>query len=278
MHFLMIGLGLVVTLGLRRYRLVFPRWQQRWQAALVQFLCPPLLLLMTAIAVLVMGPRGQMVYPWEGWVTYAIALLFLVGAGGVVTRLFWQGRRSLQQVRSYPTITLQGQFGHLLNHPLPYIAQVGFWEPQLVLSQGLLNCLTAEQVAAVLVHEQAHLHYRDTFWFFWLGWIRRLTAWLPNTAELWDELLLLREMRADHWAVQQVDSLLLAEALLIVVQTPLIHSELAAAFGDSPTPDRLTERMDALLDSSQIIVGHPWWLWLSCLLSLLPLAVIPFHA
>ena len=52
MHFLMIGLGLVVTLGLRRYRLVFPRWQQRWQAALVQFLCPPLLLLMTAIAVI----------------------------------------------------------------------------------------------------------------------------------------------------------------------------------------------------------------------------------
>ena len=55
------------------------------------------------------------------------------------------------------------------------------------------------------------------FGFFWWGWLRRLTEWLPHSKELWQELLLLRELRADQWAAQQVDPLVLAESLLLMV-------------------------------------------------------------
>jgi Zn-dependent protease with chaperone function len=48
-----------------------------------------------------------------------------------------------------------------------------------------------------LAHEQAHAHYRDTFWFFWLN---VLTSWLPHTEALWQEILFLREIRADEKA------------------------------------------------------------------------------
>jgi len=74
-----------------------------------------------------------------------------------------------------------------------------------------LDTLDNAHLDAVIAHEQAHFYW-DTFWFFWLGWV--LHCHCCNTESLWQELLILREVRADHWAAQQVDPLLLAESLL----------------------------------------------------------------
>ena len=93
----------------------------------------------------------------------------------------------------------------------------------------MLDALDRPHLDAVLAHEQAHVYYRDTFWFFWLGWIRSFTIWLPNTEAVWQELLLLRELRADRQATEQVDFLLLAESLLIVAQNPLLASPAISA-------------------------------------------------
>jgi Zn-dependent protease with chaperone function len=148
-----------------------------------------------------------------------------------------------------------------------------------MVSQGLLQSLTEEQLQAVLTHEHAHLHYRDTFWFFWLGWVNRLTAWLPNSTLLWQELLLLRELRADRWAAQHVDSLVLAETLLQVVRSPLAphpNEFLWVAFEEAALGDRLEQRIDALLSPgspSNCQLHH--WLWLA--LGLIPLLTLPLH-
>ncbi|MGB7416004.1 MAG: M56 family metallopeptidase, partial [Thermosynechococcaceae cyanobacterium] len=146
----------------------------------------------------------------------------------------------------------------------------------LVVSQGLLDVLTPEQATAVLVHEQAHRHYRDTFWFFWLGWIYQWTRWLPRSEALWQDLLMLRELRADDWAGQRVDRLLLAESLLMMVQSPL-WSDLCAPFSPVMPKSRLEERIDALLsDPKEIpslkLQSWSWFLWV-----LLPLLIVPFH-
>jgi Zn-dependent protease with chaperone function len=290
MHFLMMIMGLGLAWGIRWQRadrwanqepeISYP-WTQRWQTALGRFLFPPLLLLMTAIAILFMGPSGKMVWHGEGWLTYGLANVFLMAAIGLGGKLAWEGWQTLQQIHRHPTIDLAGFPARLLDIAQPYSARVGFWHPELVVSQGLLDSLDPEHLQAVLVHEQAHADYHDTFWFFWLGWIRRVTFWLPNTETLWQELLMVRELRADRAAAEKVDPLLLAESLLLVVSTPILQPEICAAFSWATSHNRLMERIDALLAEPDEITPthasfHPWLpLWLP--LAFLPLAAIPFH-
>ena len=281
MHFLMMVTGLSLAWLMRLGWADAPgNWTERWQRSLLAFLLPPLLLVMTAIAILWMGPAGQMVLRWEGWLSYGLAIAFLMVSIFLGLKLLWEGFSTLQTIRQNPVIDVQGNPARLLNLATPYSARVGFWHPELVVSQGLIDTLDANHLEAVLVHEQAHATYHDTFWFFWLGWIRRATLWLPHTETLWQELLMLRELRADRIAAQQVDPLVLAESLLMVVSAPLMQfeqSEICAAFSWAISRDRLMERIDLLLAPEPSAPVNGWsfgWLLLACL----PLATIPFHA
>jgi Zn-dependent protease with chaperone function len=248
-----------------------------WQRPLTAFLLPPLLLVTTATAVLCMGMQGHMLGLPVGWLGYSLAIGFLGLAGGLLLKSLVQGWRSVRQLRSYPQVELNGLKGRLLDSSSLFAAQVGFWHPELVVSQGLLNTLSSEQLIAVLTHEQAHRHHRDTFWFFWLGWLRQITTWLPRTDTLWQELLLLRELRADRWAAQAVDPLLLAESLLLVVQHPLEKADYCAAFGHATSIDRLEERVDALLDDAPSPQISQPLAWLVLLLGFTPLLTMLFH-
>lgn len=254
-------------------------WASRWQQTLLCFLLPPLLLLMTAIAVLLMGPQGQMIGLHTDWYSYCLVVGTVGLAIGCGLKLAVEGWQSLRTIRTYPQIDLDGKPARLLDTPTPYSAQIGFWQPELVVSQGLLETLDPDYLQAVLIHEQAHHYYRDTFWFFWLGWLRRLTTWLPNTEALWQELLILRELRADHWAAKRVDALLLAESLLMVVSAPMIASEnFSAAFSHAIPSNRLQERIEALLDQPEPPISSSWLTWCWVLLALLPLVAVPFHS
>jgi Zn-dependent protease with chaperone function len=252
-------------------------WSQRWQRALVLFLFPPLLLGMTAIAILCMGPSGQMVMRWEGWFSYGWAIAFLHLALFLGLKLAWEGRQTLRQMGQHPVIELENTSAHLLPTSELYSARIGFWKPLLIVSQGLLDSLDQEHLHAVLTHEQAHVHYHDTFWFFWLGWVRRLTIWLPHTEDLWQELLMLREMRADRLAAQQVDPLVLAESLLLVVSAPMLKLDICAAFSWATSRNRLMERIDSLLAETQEPFQSSWVFLGWLILGFLPLVVVPFH-
>lgn len=256
---------------------------RQWHFVLLALIFPPLLLLMTAIAVLYMGTQGQMWGLPVGWIGYSLAAGFL---GYTAITLLWaiiQAWRSVHHLQTHPQQSLNGLTGRVLAHSTPFAAQVGFWRSELIVSQGLLDRLSQEQLESVLTHEQAHAHYHDTFWFFWLGWLRQITVWLPHTGSLWQELLLLRELRADRWAAQQVDPLVLAESLLLVVQAPLLDSpDICAAFGADPTLNRLEERIDALLtemDAAEVdaIDSRPPYIWTALLLTLTPFLTVLFH-
>ncbi|HEY9630247.1 MAG TPA: M56 family metallopeptidase [Coleofasciculaceae cyanobacterium] len=278
MHLTLI-LVAVLTSGLTRF--YWGRstdWSDRWQRALTAFLLPPLLLLMTAIAVLCMGTQGQMLGLPVGWIGYLLALGFLATAVGLLLRLGGQGWRSLRQVQTYPTWEREGAIGHVLNTNHLFAAQIGFWNSRLVVSQGLLDRLTPEQLEAVLTHEQAHAYYRDTFWFFWMGWLRHFTLWLPSTETLWQELLLLRELRADRWAAQTIDPLLLAESLLRTVkETPLDAADFCAAFSAAAPLNRLEERIDALLAVAERTDGSDRISLLGLWVAFVPLLTLLFH-
>lgn len=255
-------------------------WAERWQRTLTLFLLPPLLLVSSAIAVFWMGPHGQMVWSWEGWLSYGIAICFLGCMTVRLLHLTWEGYRTLQQVRAEPIFELRGKTIRVINASALYSAQIGFWQPELVMSQRLLDTLEPDHLEAVLAHEQAHYHYRDTFFFFWLGWVRHITAWLPQTDGLWQELLVLRELRADRWASLKTDALLLAEALLLVVEQPPHFADIVCApFSAIAPPSCLAQRIEALLTevepTHQTHLG--WQKWMGLLVSLLPLLAIPLH-
>ncbi len=312
-----IHLGLVVLSGgaaalLRGgWRLAVIR-ADRQQEALIRFLVPPLILAVTSAALILMGPVGQMaghaLGQWEGWLSYGLAWSFWMLAGLGVLQLLIELVQTDRLLRETETIDLaellsrsesssdsahdlglahqllqmEGLFPiKRLSTDSPFSALVGGWNPSLVISQGLIDGFDREHLIAVLLHEQGHRYYQDSRWFLGLSWLRRLTQGLPGSQEIWEELLLLREMRADRWAAQFVDPLLLAEALLTIAQAPSLYPEpLTAAFSCAAPRSRLEQRLNALLDEAarpelpEAITIAPW-LW--GLGAMLPLLLIPFH-
>ncbi|WP_218081897.1 M56 family metallopeptidase [Anthocerotibacter panamensis] len=276
MHVILMLLSLAAAWMGRMYT-VQGAWQGRWSRTRNQFLLPPCTLLTTAVAILWMGPEGTTLGPWDGWLTYGLAGLFLLWVGAVGLKLAWAVLSVRRQMATYPPVMVLDNPGRLLDSPHPFIAQVGFWRPQLLVSRGLLATLSPQHLEAVLAHEAAHDHYHDTFWFFWLGWMARATGWLPNSALLWRELLALRELRADRWATARVEPLLLAEALVQLSGAAhhLDQEYLCASVVSSP--HYLVERVEVLLQQPAPPAPDPCVSWFWLLLPLVPLGMVPFH-
>ncbi|OCR01666.1 peptidase M56 BlaR1 [Oscillatoriales cyanobacterium USR001] len=279
MHLILIlaALGLAWKIRLR-WSSPIGKWADRWQRSLLLFLFPPLLLIITSLAVLFMGPGGEMVGFWDGWLSYFISISFLVIAAVSAIKLAIDSSLFLQQIRTYPLKNIASKPARILNTPALFSAVIGFWNPEFTVSTGLLNTLNKAHLEAVISHEKAHYYYRDTFWFFWLGWLRRLTFWLPQTKALWEELLVLRELRADAHAAREIDSLLLAEALLLVASYPHQHSDIICIIGAVGSQHQLAERIEALLTDSTLPPKQlNQWFWSWLLFTLSPLIAIPFH-
>lgn len=278
MHLLMIFTALTVACSLRgSWNGPTGSWSQRWQRSLFLFLFPPLLIFMTAIAVLCMGPQGKMGGMYTGSISYVLALISLTFFALLCIKQAWQGWQSVRSCRNFPVVDVEGKPVRLLDTQALFAGLIGFWQPELVVSLGLLQTLSPDHLESVLAHEQGHHYYRDTFWFFWLGWVRSCSAWFPNTESLWEELLVLRELRADGYAASQVDPLLLAESLLLVVSnTPVLSPVCCAALG-SPGTNRLEQRIDALLAPPEPTLETQPHSWNGFLLALLPLATVIFH-
>lgn len=201
MHLHMIGIAIaiaVITRLLVQMKSAEASWQDRWQTALTAFVVPPLLLMTTAIAIIAMDVSS--LPQWEGQLSFDLSIIFAIAASALWLQLVWVAFKTQRQLRQYPRRPIKsasnvgsGIQGRIIETSAVFSAQVGLWSSELVVSRGLLDHLDAEHLDAVLAHESGHAHYRDTFWFFWLGGLRRLTGWLPYSEALWQELLLLRE-------------------------------------------------------------------------------------
>ncbi len=278
MHLLMILTAVTVAYSLRYFaNIPQGNWHLRWERSLFLFLFPPLLIFMTATAVVCMGTQGKMGGMYTNSSSYLLALIFLVFFNILGIKLTFQGWKSITSARQCPQINLAGKQVRLLQTGALFAGQMGFWQPELVLSQGLLETLSPAHLESVLAHEQGHYHYRDTFWFFWLGWMRSCTACLPNTEALWQELLMLRELRADSYAASQVDPLVLAESLLLVMNSQPLASEVCCAALGSSGVDRLEQRIDALLTPPETTPEAQLQSWHIFLFAFLPLLTVVFH-
>ena len=231
-----------------------------------------------------------------GFAMVAVSLLVALAARA------WQIQRELHH---YPATTIDAigldrtVTARTIAAPSWFAGQVGLANPELAIGQDLLDGLDGDRLEAIVTHECAHAHYRDTLVFFFLGWLRRLTGLLPHTHEIWNELVLLRELRADRWAAQFVDPLLLAETLVAVARasqpstagnSPDDLAEAWVGFHDFSAAGSFEARIEALIDTElaastaltdrevsfeprDLSVGG--WLW--CALACFPLLALPFH-
>lgn len=280
MHLFLILTALSLAISLR---LISPKTnsklEKNWSYNLFLFSFPPLLLITTSLAIIFMGYQGEMLGFPASKFSYIIAGMFAILSIFSLIKLAYQAHSSLEKIKTYPLQSIQNTQARIVNFPFPFAGQIGFWKPELVITNELIKMLSPQHLEAVIAHEEAHYNHRDTFCFFWLGFLKSTTSWLPNTENLWNQLLLLRELRADKKASEKVDFLLLAESLLLVTQACLessndLQDEFVCAFSNQ----RLTERIDALLNpcqSSSCSSNMPSWSWL--LLTLLPWLTIPLH-
>ncbi|MBD2233756.1 M56 family metallopeptidase [Phormidium tenue] len=280
--------GLVAVVWRWQWRSTVGPWTARWQSALVALCLPPLMVMLSAGAVLSMGHHGTMM----GWSVSPIGCWVSLGvlgfASGVVAHTLIRTAATQLRLRQYQTVTLPtGGHARCLETDLPVAAQVGLWHSSLLVSRGWLEHLTLAEQQAMVAHEQAHADYRDPLWFLGLGMIRRFSSGLPNTQALWEELLLLREIRADHRAASTSDPLLLAELLVklsrqmtLATQGYSSDMELCVGFHESLSLSRLEQRVNALLEPGLVAEpavqapGRLMWL----MVTLLPLTATWLHS
>ena len=142
------------------------------------------------------------------------------------------------------------QFRHLrlrlLDSPRRLAFTVGLWNPQVVLSEGMISTLSQEELAAVLSHELGHVQSRDPLRLAVVRFLADALWFLPVARSLAADFADVVEAAADDWAVaitrQPVD---LASAL---VKTARAGVQQAIPFA-TPLAGHLTveDRVERLL-------------------------------
>lgn len=181
-----------------------------------------------------------------GWVflTFAIfgALVctFSVARAARAVAVSNRCNRAWQKAGHEARLTAEDSSALVVEYEAPLLAIAGVYRPRLMVSEGVLSALSAEQLAAALRHEEAHRGSRDN--------LKRLLLLLaPDAVPFFGSLSLLdREWsRFSEWAADdeavEGDSrraLSLAEALLRVARMgagprlSFLHTSLVAADRD----------------------------------------------
>nr|WP_231709451.1 M56 family metallopeptidase [Arthrobacter sp. zg-Y895] len=137
----------------------------------------------------------------------------------------------------------------VIQHPTPVAYCLpGGARSVTVLSDGLLNMLSEDELSAVLTHERAHLaqHHHLLLWAF-AAW-RAALPWLPTSMLAQHSVNELIEMLADDEALRKVDRMTLVRAVAIV------GSGSPAAPG-APTPP--ADPQGRLRGTSPLALGAP---------------------
>nr|WP_231713315.1 M56 family metallopeptidase [Arthrobacter sp. zg-Y769] len=154
---------------------------------------------------------------------FALSAAMLLGAHLVFTLLLTyyrilRGRhrhRDMLNLLSSPSADTPATL--VIQHPTPVAYCLpGGARSVTVLSDGLLNMLSKEELSAVLTHERAHLaqHHHLLLWAF-AAW-RAALPWLPTSLLAQRSVNELIEMLADDEALGEVDRMTLVRAVAIV--------------------------------------------------------------
>ncbi len=102
-------------------------------------------------------------------------------------------------------LLMRPQFRHLglrlLDSTQPLAFTVGFWNPQVVLSKGMVSALSPAELSAVLSHELGHVRSRDPLRLAVVRFLADALWFLPVARSLAAGFADAVEAAADDWAV-----------------------------------------------------------------------------
>ncbi|MFJ7934679.1 M56 family metallopeptidase [Sporosarcina sp. NPDC096371] len=103
----------------------------------------------------------------------------------------------------------------VISHPMPLAITMGFIRPKIVISTGLMNLLTNEELHAVISHEMYHKEHRDPLNIFLMALCSSTMWYIPILKWCNQNFRIVKELLADEYAIEkQQTSVNLGSALL----------------------------------------------------------------
>lgn len=169
------------------------------------------------------------------WATLLGVALVAVGMGtpalfvvelrrGHVAR---QAQRAMLQIVGVRSVLHQDLV--VVRHPEPVAYCLPGRRRAIVVTTGALATLEADELAAVLAHERAHLRGRHHLALAWTGAVARSLPFLPDLRRVAGEQRQLLEMAADDRAARASTPQAVARAITRLVGPPLAGEVLGAA-------------------------------------------------
>lgn len=155
-----------------------------------------------------------------------------------------------------------GEHVKVLTHPTPTAYCVPGSSKRVVLTRGTLDALDADQLAAVLAHERAHLRQRHDLVLEFFTVLHTAVPTRVRSRAGMDEVKLLIELLADRWAAGLVGKKPLATAMLSLASGS--HPSSALGAGDDAvirieqlaTDGRHRGRLQAVTVVAAIVVAQ----------------------
>lgn len=148
-----------------------------------------------------------------GILLLAVLCWILVAATASVLRAR-QRQRELLSLLAHDDPKVPGAL--VVDHPAAAAYCLPGLRPEIVISAGVLDLLDADELAAVLAHERAHLRERHDLVLLPFLALLRAFSWAAVTTRAYRAVGLLLEMHADDRVLRQLPARELATALLRV--------------------------------------------------------------
>jgi Zn-dependent protease with chaperone function len=165
----------------------------------------------------------------------------------------------------------------ILDHRSAVAYTLPGWHSRVVLSAGLLDLLTEQELSAVIEHERAHLRARhDLLVLPFQAWAIAL-GWVPGVRPAGGSVAELTEMLADDMAAARTSRAALASALAKVALSGSTQDVSPERLIDSPaiTGTAVTDRVRRLLDPHPLAGWEVMAVYLCCVLLLaIPASVL----
>jgi Zn-dependent protease with chaperone function len=158
------------------------------------------------------GP-ARLAFLAAGLLLLAVLCWILIAASASVLRAR-QRQRVLLSLLAHGDPKVPGAL--VLDHPAAAAYCLPGLRPEIVISAGVLDLLDADELAAVLAHERAHLRERHDLVLLPFLALLRAFSWAGVTTRAYRAVGLLLEMHADDRVLRQVPARELATALLRV--------------------------------------------------------------
>lgn len=150
----------------------------------------------------------------------------------------------------------------VVSEPKLMAMTIGFWKPRIILSSGMMNRFSKDELGAIVYHELYHYKHRHPLQHFVLTIIAECLAFLPIVKGLVQYYKVWMELLADRYAIYRAGSEYhLAQVLITILRSEKSYKY---AHGVHLAKESVNYRLQQLLDPHSS-VHMPIFEWKSLL-------------